>query len=69
MMTYERDDDTIEAVWICRGQTRTARVEHFCGLCGERILPGQRYTRKVMRVDGEMSVYSEHLSGVECEPH
>lgn len=38
---------------------RTARKEHVCFLCGEKILKGEEYRRSVL-FDGEMITLAEH---------
>lgn len=44
---------------IC-AQWRTARKEHTCDYCGEKILPGQRYEHYTGKFDGEIYVWKAH---------
>ena len=44
---------------ICT-QWRTARKEHTCDYCGEKILPGQRYEHYTGKFDGEIYVWKAH---------
>lgn len=40
---------------------RTANREHKCYECGGTIAPGQRYTREVAKVDGQMFTQKHHF--------
>jgi hypothetical protein len=39
---------------------RTAKVKHDCSACANVIQPGERYTRILEKVDGEIVVHCYH---------
>lgn len=46
---------------------RTANVPHTCIECGGVIEKGQRYARRVWKIDGEMYVEKRHSYARDCD--
>lgn len=66
---YDYDNDTEYFAYTLIGETsRRARKPHVCD-CGAPISPGSLYTRRVEKVDGDISVskIGDHLHAFERE--
>lgn len=74
-MTSERgttmdEDGCWVDLWTLARKTFTARKEHGCDECGQRILPGQQYRRVFSVYNGKGVTEKRHAGGseVRCVP-
>lgn len=50
---------------VLREQRPVAKKVHYCGFCGEKILPGQKYIRQTNVYDGCIGDFKSHIDCME----
>ena len=61
-MDHEQDRPDITEI---SHTVQRARIPHHCRVCRSAIIPGQRYIRVLLRVDGDLEVEKYHMP--ECQ--